>query len=449
MIYLPGIMGSELVAPDGTVLWGMKPRLLARQALFRDVLARLAHPRDDDAVRATRPLQFPVAVPLLSGVEPYRDLERKLATTVLRPQALRAFAYDWRRSIADSAAALAVVAREHLREWRAAFAALPGDERRGRPAPMLTLVGHSMGGLVASYFATVLLDEGGADVRRVVTLGTPFAGSVKATRILATGDYLPLGLLNDSLRDATRTMPGVYELVARFPCVDLGDDADGVARPFRRLEPADLASVGADEELATDAAAVRVRLAEAIAAHGGGRIRTIVGSYQPTLQSVRFGSGDPVFAEVVEEDGRRTDLGGDGTVHVEAARLAGVDAAYLPQSHGALAKTNEAVHSAASIVTERPLRPLQSGGEVGLRVPELVPARSVLHVEAIGAAPGTQCLLYRVEPTDALVTMMPLAARDDVLAADVMVDEPGTYRVLLSAGGNSPVEQLVAVVAPD
>jgi hypothetical protein len=76
--------------------------------------------------------------------------------------------------------------------------------------------------------------QGGDDVRRVITLGTPLAGAVNALRGLASGRYLPLGLFATSLRDATRTMPGVYERLATYKCVDEGDEDDGRARPFRR-----------------------------------------------------------------------------------------------------------------------------------------------------------------------------------------------------------------------
>ena len=71
VIYLPGIMGSELVDAKGNVVWGMKPSLVFRQAAFGTVLDRLALRAGDD-IRASRPLQFPVALPLLSSMEPYR-----------------------------------------------------------------------------------------------------------------------------------------------------------------------------------------------------------------------------------------------------------------------------------------------------------------------------------------------------------------------------------------
>ncbi len=370
ILYLPGIMGSELVDARGEVVWGMKPGLLARQVFFRDVMTRLV-PHPDDGIRASRPVQLPVAVPLLGGVEPYTRLEHRLQQVTLHKDAVLPFAFDWRRSVADAAAALAPVARTHLERWRRRFAALPADETRGRPQPQLTLVGHSMGGLVASWFATALRDQGGDDVRLVVTLGTPFAGSVSAVRVLAEGTQLPFGLFAKALRDATRTMPGVYELLATYRCVDEGDADDGLALPFRRLTPADLAGLGADPGLTEAAQRTMADLREAMAREAGDRVHSLVGTYQPTLQSVRFRSGgDPEFAEVVAdtETRRREDHRGDGTVFRYAALPQGVTPSLLPQSHGALQKASEGVDFAAAVSTGRDLGAFQAASEVGIRV---------------------------------------------------------------------------------
>lgn len=152
IIYLPGIMGSELVDAQDRVVWGLKPSLIFRQTVFGDVLDRLAL-RANDGIRASQPIQFPAAIPLLSSMEPYRALETRLKSVVVAPEAVRPFAYDWRKSVADAAEMLAPVARAHLNHWQARWKVLPDELKKGLPDPGLTLVGHSMGGLVASYFA--------------------------------------------------------------------------------------------------------------------------------------------------------------------------------------------------------------------------------------------------------------------------------------------------------
>ncbi len=106
VVVIPGIMGSELRNDRNEVVWGMKPRVLFRQLLSRDVLARLhlAPGAPDDGIRATALLAFPGYLPLLDGVEPYTDLVAALRrTTPCIPTRCWQFPYDWRRSIAHNA----------------------------------------------------------------------------------------------------------------------------------------------------------------------------------------------------------------------------------------------------------------------------------------------------------------------------------------------------------
>ena len=267
---------------------------------------------------------------------------------VIRPEAVRTFAYDWRKSIADAAEKLAPVVRDHFEQWRRQWKTLPAEDKRGLPEPGLTLVGHSMGGLVASYFAAFV--DGGELVRRVVTLGTPFSGSLNAVNVLATGKELPLGAFASSLRATARTLPGLYELMARWKCVsDQG--------ALRSLTP-DIEGIGASRELAEAAAATIDKLHTAFgdAAERKPPVRCLVGTTQPTRQTVSFHDGIAEFFENI--DG--TDHRGDGTVVSYAARPRGVEPAYLPQSHGALAKAQEAVEFVAAVLTEREPRSISS-----------------------------------------------------------------------------------------
>jgi pimeloyl-ACP methyl ester carboxylesterase len=431
VIYLPGIMGSELVDANGAIVWGMKPSLLFRQALFGTVLSRLI-PKPDDGIVASRPIQWPSAIPLLSSVEPYTALAHRLQGTVFHADAVKAFAYDWRRSIADAAAALKPFAQAHLRSWRERWKNVAAVERQGLPDPQLTLVCHSMGGLVASYFAAFLDDE--RLVRRIITLGTPFAGSLNAVQALATGEQLPFGLFAASLRDAVRTMPGVYELVARWRCV--GDD-----NARRQIDPSDLANIGADATLASNAFAVMDKLSGAFSGGGGQRppVRCLVGVTQPTLQSVRFDAGAAAFEEAIDGVDHR----GDGTVFRFSAVPRGEEPSYLPQSHAAVAKTEEALAFVAAVLTEAELGEFQAPPGVGLRVPAAVKARVPFSIEVLDGPPGITCRLYDAE-TNRLVKTVLAAPRDDLQAAQMTTPEPGLYRVTATGGGFSPVEQLVA-----
>jgi hypothetical protein len=80
-------------------------------------------------------------------------------------------------------------------------------------------------------------------------------------------------------------------------------------------------------------------------------VRCLVATTQPTLQTVRFATnGVAEFLEAI----KGTDERGDGTVFRYAAVPSDdVEPAYLPQSHGAVAKTDEAVFFVADVLTER------------------------------------------------------------------------------------------------
>lgn len=434
VIYLPGIMGSELVDGNGDIVWGLKPSLIFRQAVFGNVLDRIAL-RPNDDIRASRPVQFPVTLPLLSSMEPYRALDDRLKSVVVRPEAVRPFAYDWRKSIADAAQKLAPVVREHFEHWQQLWKSLPDEDKKGLPEPRLTLVGHSMGGLVASYFTAFV--QGGELVRKVVTLGTPFGGSLNAVNILATGKGFPLGAFGSSLSATARTLPGLYELMARWKCVA---DTDSP----RNLTPADLEGIGANRELAEAATATLDKLDMAFddAADHKPPVRCLVGTTQPTRQTVRFRDGMPEFFEDI--DG--TDHRGDGTVFRYSAIPCGVEPSYLPQSHGALAKTQEAVEFVAAVLTERDLGDFQAPPGVGLRVPEIVAVGEPFAVDILDGEPGLTCHLSDAEE-NRLVTMVQTKEQDGTMRAELTIPSPGLYRVAVSGGGYSPVERLVCAIS--
>src|SRR5262249_20237833 len=80
------------------------------------------------------------------------------------------FAYDWRLSNRDSAAALKALVDARLPVWRR-------SPKGGRHAQLI-LIAHSMGGLVARYFLEVLKGDNWKDCRALITFGTPHRGSV-------------------------------------------------------------------------------------------------------------------------------------------------------------------------------------------------------------------------------------------------------------------------------
>jgi hypothetical protein len=318
------------------------------------------------------------------------------------------------------------------------------------PEPSITLVCHSIGGLVGRWFTEVL--GGRAIVRQLVTLGTPFAGSLNALRVLADGDYLPFGLLAKALRDAGRSFPSLYELVARYRCVAGSTDPStgpGPSPTRRAIAVSDLVGLGASGELAEAAISVHRRLQDNVVEAGSSAcpVRALVGVRQPTPQGVTFENGTATFAE--ELDG--IDHRGDGTVYRYAAAPRGVQPFPLPQSHGSLTRSDEGLAFIEAALTDRDLGEVQAPEGFGVRVPEAVRPGAGFWVVGVDGQQGAMARAAEVrEDRELPVATAPLYRRGDGrVAAEVVLPRPGLYRVAVSGGGYSPVEHLVVAVAED
>jgi hypothetical protein len=293
-----------------------------------------------------------------------------------------------------------------------------------------------MGGIVARWFAEV---GGGRDVvRQIVTLGTPFGGSLNAVQVLAHGDYLPFGLFADALRDTARTFPGVYELVSRYRCV-----SEGGQEGARKIDVGDMAGIGANGDLAEDSFDVHARLAAAVEEAGDTRcsISALVGVQQPTSQGVRFLEGTAVFQEHL----KGVDHRGDGTVYRYSAAPRDTTSMPLPQQHGALAKTDEAIAFVEAVLTQRDLGEVQAAPGLGIRVPDAVRPGQAFDVHVVDGEAGATCRLTNAE-TNTQVAVATVKRRGDGLAATVSAPAPGVYRVTVASGGYTPVEELILAV---
>jgi pimeloyl-ACP methyl ester carboxylesterase len=157
----------------------------------------------------------------------YPENPEALRTDRTRLASLFVLYYDWRRDLAESACLLA-----HRVD----------RIRTAARAPKVHLIGHSLGGVIARYYAryggrdvmgeracplgtkastTAANEPGGAAIGRVVSLGAPHRGSGLAFRSLLQ-DFNVFGVMGVGLRDAVFTMPVAWELLP-FP------DADGRA----------------------------------------------------------------------------------------------------------------------------------------------------------------------------------------------------------------------------
>jgi hypothetical protein len=442
IVLIPGIMGSALRDTDsGHEIWGLKdPRWYASAWLTGGSIEKLAVTDDERAGRVGRVavtglLRAAAWAPFLRGVEPYHKMGVGLRHLAVDPAAVCEFAYDWRLSVAHNADALARTAEAHLQSWQ--------THPRGSADAKLILVAHSMGGLIARYFTHVL---GHADqVRRTITLGTPYYGSVKAAVILNTGRGAPVPLPAARLRNAARTMPGLHDLLPFYRCVDDG-------RVGRHLDPRDVSALGGDGELAAESRARHAKLLDGEA----GRLRLLVGTDQPTWQSLSLADGvlQPRETEMqVDADGRvvaRRDRRGDGTVYRRAAAAFDLEPSPLPQDHGILAATSEAIGFVRDVVSNHTSGPPLGGEEgVGVRVPDIHPVTEPLHIDISGAGlQGTRCAVIDVASNQTIA--VPAVRRaDDHLAADVDLPLTGLLRVEAKAGGRSAVISHVMAIPPD
>jgi pimeloyl-ACP methyl ester carboxylesterase len=120
------------------------------------------------------------------------------------------FAYDWRRDIVENAQLLAAKIRD--------IQANTGD-----PTTRVDIVAHSMGGLIAEYYALygdedVLGSDplpaptyaGAANLRKLILLGVPHLGSAEAVEILHRGHHVGWRSISN---EAIFTMPSVYQLL--------------------------------------------------------------------------------------------------------------------------------------------------------------------------------------------------------------------------------------------
>ena len=203
-------MGSTLDVVDETdsrQIWGIssalknaarfgsRPRIDALRVLPQELTG------ERQRVVPTGLLMLPEWLHGFGGMEPYKKLVKTVAATVLHPEAVLSFAYDWRLDVEHNAKILAQEACAHLGRWRnherlRDVRSHRNDDRE----PRLVFVAHSMGGLlVKAMFGLPVVQP---DTRAVLTLGTPFAGSVKTMRMLAAGEGAPLGMSAEATRRA-------------------------------------------------------------------------------------------------------------------------------------------------------------------------------------------------------------------------------------------------------
>lgn len=434
VVVVPGIMGTELVeTATGSLLWGFDdPRWYVSAWTDGHGLRKLAVQDHDPAaearrVKAGRLLRFPAFMPVLAGFEPYTNLLDRLDAVVPHPAALLEFGYDWRLPAAHNARLLAQAVDTTLTNWRR-FAASRGP---GGSAARAVIIAHSMGGLLVREMARI---PGALDhVRSVITLGTPFLGTLDAVEMLVSGRGAPVPLPRRRMRRLARTLPALRDLLPTYPCVR----EDG---RVRELTAPDL---GLDED------GWGTRPAPPLPGHV-----CVVGLGQPTYQSMTARSGTLRLHRYLAEPAwggegtgpQQVDHSGDGTVYRYSAQQAGAERYFLYQTHGALARSKETIDHVAGVLTDRQPGPPLGGSRIGLDVPDTVSRGETFFVRLTGHdASAAVCTISDVASGRTQSSPRLHPDLEGGRSGSASLPRPGLYRVRAAGGGGSPVTRMLLV----
>ncbi|MBW1695938.1 MAG: alpha/beta fold hydrolase [Deltaproteobacteria bacterium] len=206
VIVIPGITASEL-----RDTYKLDPETVFE--LFGKLYERIAlHP---DNLRYERIEPARVMPDKLLGI-PYRELIEEirynLRPSEKEPVPVYPFAYDWRQPLKDTETVLECFINEVIERTKL----LPHYHKSGYAEdPKVNLIGHSMGGLIIAGY--LQRQNRSARVGKVVSLGSPFRGSLEAAVKMVTGTAdLGTGPSSSREREAARLTPALYHLLPSF-----------------------------------------------------------------------------------------------------------------------------------------------------------------------------------------------------------------------------------------
>ncbi|MGV1008092.1 MAG: esterase/lipase family protein [Dermatophilaceae bacterium] len=449
VVVLPGITGSTLYR-HGKPIW--EPSAGAILHALRTLGASLrsltlpAGIGDDTPNDGVTPVALVNDVHVIPGVwtpiKGYDTLTARLKTlgyrrpTPDRPGNLLEIPNDWRLSNRYTAAWMAPTIQEALGRWREQ-GAVYADAR-------VVFVCHSMGGLIARWYAT----HAGADhTRSIITFGTPMRGSMNAVDQLVHGAPTKMGPLAGLITDLARTLPSLHQLLPAYACV-----VDGTGAEPTHLDPSRIPHTATD--MARDGLALydQLQTAEAASDALDKTLHAIVGTNQPTCSTVHFKDGDAVLLNGYGE----TDYRGDSTVSLVGAIPAGLPlntntVRRVPDNHGNLQRNRAALDELEGILTARPVV-IRGGLQVPLSlvVPEVVAAGEPLEV-SVALPPDTRLGLHATLRTETAQpkdrdqgTTRVLRAHDGVARAVFEDLRPGGYIIDVTSAPASAVAPVSA-----
>lgn len=350
------------------------------------------------------------------------------------------FPYDWRRDNRVAARKLARLVPGWLDQWRRVS---------GNDDAKVVFIAHSMGGLVARYYLECL--EGWRHTRKLITLGTPYRGSLNALDFLSNGYGKTFAGFNVAdLSALMRSFTSVYQLLPRYPCVDMGD---GVMR--RPGEVTGLPNI--DPAKAAAGLAFHRELDRAIRANAESKqyqayhVHPIVGIDQPTKQSARIRAGRLV--PLNELNG--ADLSGDGTVPRSSAIPLGPKpeddeaiaraAFYISGIHGSLQNLPQVIAQVSYVLLEprfEAFRPASEAFSLGMDDAYVVGEFVRIRCDA-GTTSGASLIVEEAASRKQVFKRNLVPQSNEPISVEHLPE--GTYRAALEAGGRRLVSDVFLV----
>jgi len=215
VIVVPGITATSLVDD-----YPLKTEELWTMVFHKEYARTALHP-DDLRYEAIEPAHviprevFPIYEDLIKA------LRYELSARADKPTPVFAYPYDWRMDLASTAARLGAFVDEVLARTRLLHHYEDADDLK------VDLVGHSMGGLLICEYLSQFGKR--SKVGKVVTIGTPFAGSIEAIVKMTTGMSVLTGSEpKEREREAARVTPAVYQLLPSYEEAVIDDDGNEI-----------------------------------------------------------------------------------------------------------------------------------------------------------------------------------------------------------------------------
>jgi hypothetical protein len=232
IVFIPGIGGSNLVGQNGEELWPgqhNKPFFLNRDALHKRLTLNPSQLREtviaSDATRHINVGAYFDQEAYSSLIQMFVDAgykeyevngDPKLRTEAncdlgqttdgIKPNFF-VFGYDWRYGMVNDNATNVGLSSTNptlLKEY-------VGCVRKYYPDTDITIVAHSMGGLVAWKY--ILDNPTDHHIRKLITIGTPWLGSPKSISALVTGNFNMLAIWLSTAKELLQYFPGGHQLL--------------------------------------------------------------------------------------------------------------------------------------------------------------------------------------------------------------------------------------------